>query len=420
MILLLLSAGLLYYVWKKGVDFFFLAAGACVLYFYPIIFFDEVFFISEGVHHLIPVELAARASIVFGIFFLLVIGLFVSPVRYPVVSYTSRVKFYANAISFVVFLMMILVVYDNGLGLQGREKEEVMENLGYFYKLYSISGLVLISMAFATMKPMLLIFAVAVALFDLLFGFRAGVAELFAIYLLTRSPRRGLKNILFLLFGLLGLIILVLIKETSYFYNDISVDSFLALYDSEGLKFLSAVNIESASISAVYNQIIAHNFSISPIYLADCFFSIFPFLNQLGYQSVGFADYFKGVIFGSEGDSFASGMLAVSYAIASYFGVAMSFVGLALWGYVYGRFSSTKMLLLRVALTAISAFLLISFFRSDLLFLIGVVRSVVLASIALYLFYRFVKYFSHCAAPDFSGHGFGVKPCQEKGAWNAE
>jgi hypothetical protein len=25
-----------------------------------------------------------------------------------------------------------------------------------------------------------------------------------------------------------------------------------------------------------------------------------------------------------------------------------------------------------------------------------------------------------CAAPDFSGHGFGVKPCQEKGPWNAE
>jgi hypothetical protein len=28
------------------------------------------------------------------------------------------------------------------------------------------------------------------------------------------------------------------------------------------------------------------------------------------------------------------------------------------------------------------------------------------------------RYF--CAAPDFSGHEFGVKPCQEKGAWNAE
>jgi hypothetical protein len=28
---------------------------------------------------------------------------------------------------------------------------------------------------------------------------------------------------------------------------------------------------------------------------------------------------------------------------------------------------------------------------------------------------------SHCCAgPDFSGHEFGVKPCQEKGAWNAE
>jgi hypothetical protein len=25
-----------------------------------------------------------------------------------------------------------------------------------------------------------------------------------------------------------------------------------------------------------------------------------------------------------------------------------------------------------------------------------------------------------CAGPDFSGHEFGVKPCREKGAWNAE
>jgi enoyl-CoA hydratase/carnithine racemase len=28
--------------------------------------------------------------------------------------------------------------------------------------------------------------------------------------------------------------------------------------------------------------------------------------------------------------------------------------------------------------------------------------------------------FLQCAGPDFSGHEFGVNPCQEKGAWNAE
>jgi hypothetical protein len=258
MIILFLSAGFLYYAWKKGLDFFFLAACGCALYHYPIIFFDEIVFFSQGVN-IIPVQLGARVSIVMGIFFLLLVGLLVrSPPPFPTVRFSNRAKLYANTLSLAVILLMVLVVLDNGFGLQGREKNEVMGNLGYFYKLYTIFGVLLISLAFVTMKPTLLIFAVAVAFFDLMFGFRGGAAELIAIYFLSRAPSPGMANIRLIIFAMLGIILLILIKETSYFYNDITlvIENYTDLYDSYGLKTLSAANVESAGISAVYNLVI--------------------------------------------------------------------------------------------------------------------------------------------------------------------
>jgi hypothetical protein len=192
---------------------------------------------------------------------------------------------------------------------------------------------------------------------------------------------------------LFGVLFLTLIKETAYFSNSIGVviENILNSYDSEGLSFLSIINVEAASISVVYNQVILYDFSIPPIYLVDCFFSIFPFLDKFGYQGTGFSTYFKGIIFGNEGDSFASGMLSVGYALASYFGVALVLTGLAIWGYIYTYFLSTKIFILRVALVSISTILMVSFFRSDLLYLFGLIRSIVLVCFMLYLFHRVTR-----------------------------
>jgi hypothetical protein len=376
----------IYYLKKKGIDFFILAAISCILFFYPIIFFDDLIFVSDAVYS-VPVNLGAKISIIIGIIFLLIIGLFIRPIEAAPLNYDVQIKFYSYVVAGLVILFMLMIIYDNGIGLQGREKTEVMENLGYIYKIYSVLGLILITFAFLVKIRWLIILAFIVAFFDLIFGFRGGFAELIMIAFLTTTARPGWHNVRLIIYGIVGLMFMILIKESAYFTKNLSVvfDLLFNVYEANGLQILSMANGESASISAVYNQIIASNFSVSLEYLVDCFISFFPLMDKLDFHAVGFADYFKGILFGNEGDSFASGGLAVSYAIASYIGVALSFIMLAFYGYLYERIKSTKRVLLRLAFTSIGAILLISFFRSDFIFLIGLIRSIIMICLFLYI-----------------------------------
>jgi hypothetical protein len=405
MIATLLIVVFLYYAWKKGIDYYFMIASACFLYFYPIVVFEDILFIADEAY-LLPVTTSAKACIFFGIVFLLLFGLLLKPASYSALSYTRRVNFYANTAAFFTFILMLIIIYENGFGLHGRSKTEVMENLGYAYKLFNISGIIVMCFAFTTMKPKLLILSVAIACFDMMYGFRGGMAELVTIYFLTRPSRPGFASIRLLLLGFLAMVSLIIIKESAYFAKGIgdTTDAFLGLYEVYGSNILSAANAESSGISAVFNQVVTNDFSVSPMYLVDSLVTIFPFMNALGYDAVTFASYFKGVIFGSEGDSFASGILPVGYALASYLGVAICFVGLALFGYVYKRYSATSRPLTRVLLTAFSAVLVITSMRSDLILIFGMIRSLALWCALLYLLYCTANYFSRTSKNQWHHH----------------
>jgi hypothetical protein len=218
-----------------------------------------------------------------------------------------------------------------------------------------------------------------------MFGFRSSLATFIAAYFLTRSKMVGWKSVFYLLLGFVCALLMIVAKETAYFSKDTIqvLYGFVQSFDNDGLDFLSFVNPESATISAVYNEIVKLNFSVPPIYLFDSFVALFPFTNLIGYKAIGFDLYFKGIIFGAEGNSFASGMLAVGYGLGGYLGVATCFFLIGYLGKIFQRMVARSELLNRAIVIAVTGIMITSFYRSDLIYLVGIVRSLVAVLVLL-------------------------------------
>ncbi|MFS2015440.1 hypothetical protein ACEN88_02555 [Massilia sp. CT11-108] len=389
MIFLGIALLMLLYVARKGVDFFFLAASTCVVYFYPVLFLEKIVFISEGIYS-IDVDNGARVSLVCGIVYLLVVGYRSRTMRWQSAGEMSAknlrfLKIQGGLLAAVIGMLMVLIVAQNGFGLSGRDKSEVMESLGYAYKIFSLLTSILIVLAFLLRERGLFIVAIAAVGLDLMFGFRSSLATLIAAYFLTRPRMVGWKSVCYLLLGFACALLMIVAKETAYFSKN-AVDvlyGFAQSFDSDGLDFLSFVNPESATISAVYNEIVKSDFSASPVYLLDSFVALFPFTNLIGYEAIGFDTYFKGIVFGAEGNSFASGMLSVGYGLGGYFGVALCFALIGCLGRIFNRVVERGEFLNRAIVIAVAGIMLTSFYRSDLIYLVGIVRSLVVILILL-------------------------------------
>lgn len=392
MIFIGLAFLMIYYVAKRGIDYFLLAAGMCVIYFYPILFLDRIVFVAVGIHS-VDVDPGARLSLVLGIVYLLSVGYcskkIPATLSAPVELKTDFVlKKQGSFVAVVMLALMVMLVVQNGLGLGGRDKSEVMESLGYIYKVYMLLTAILISLTFVLKDRRLLFVSVAAVVLDLLFGFRGGLATFIAAYFLTRTNVRGIRTVVYLLLGIFAALLMVIAKETAYFSKDMVevAIGFSQSLDSGGVDFLSMANAESATISAVYNEIVKNNFSVPLVYLFDGLIAFLPFTNLLGYEAVGFDTYFKGVLFGAEGASFASGMLGVGYGLGGYFGVALCFASIAGLGTIFNRSMAKAGLLVRALIVAIAAVLLTSFYRSDFIYLAGLVRSLIVIVVLLALY----------------------------------
>jgi hypothetical protein len=368
-----------------------LAAASCLLYFYPLVFFSKIIFMSEGALNSVPVDPIARASVLCGIVYLLISGL-----RAPVVSaaasslprISGNDRLQVNILAACVVLLMGALVAQNGVGLGGREKTELMENLGYLYKLFLVLSALLVSAVCVIGGRVLYLIGFAAVGLDMMFGFRGGLAVFIAAFFLTRRQQSGLKSIAYLVLGYLAVIFMIIAKESAYFTRDMSdvLDTFLDLFSDDAVDFLSIANPESASISAVYNEVISHDFSVPMVYLFDSIMSLFPFTGLIGFEAVGYGSYFKGVIFGAEGDSFASGMLAVAYSLGGFAGVAVSFYVLSYLGKLYNSVMVRSAPLGQSLLVAVGGIMLTSYYRSDLVYLVGIVRSLVVIVILLRAF----------------------------------
>jgi len=415
---IILSLFFLIYLTKRGMDFYLLFAAVCFVYFYPIIFFDKISF-SEYLPYDLPVNFSAKLMIISGIIFLLITGLFVKKESHSYnSSYFQSNNFHIYLVSFFMIFLMVIIILENGVGLQGREKSEVMENLGYAYKLFNIVSCFVIAWANILKRRSLYFLAFLAIVFDLMFGFRVSMGEMMVMYFLSQNKPSIKKIYLWIFLGSLSILLLIIAKNSFYFTKNLG-QVFLELYDSlsySGIDLFMSANPESSTTSAVFNEIVANNFSIPPVYLLDSFLSFFPFLHFAGFEPVGFASYYKGVLFGAEGNSFASGMLSVSFALGSYFGVMVAFIIIALFAYFFNRIQRSDNLLYRTTAMAFGAIFILNFFRSDIIYMLGLLRSTLLFCFMLFIIRMLLNpFFKKRTSTVFTAKNSSYKPMSHIG-----
>lgn len=398
MILLLFSFCFLFYFLKNGIDVFLLLAGSCFIFFYPLIFFNELH-LAIDYKYIWQVNTSARLIVVTGILFLLGSGLILKkPALAISASHDAYDDFYIRSITLILFLLMGAVVLKHGFGLQGKPKAEVMQHLGYFYKLFFIVSYFVIALAVILKRKSLYLISFLAILLDVSFGFRSSIGIMLIMIFLSQDEYSRKKTLLLFSLTPVMLAAIILTKESLYFTKSLT-KVFAALvykYHHFGTELLMLVNPESSTASLVFNQVVAKHFSIPISYLLNSFFSLIPFVKKLGVEPVAFATYYKGALFGTEGESFASGMLSVSYALGAYFGVALAFITLALFGCLYykiERIKSPNALLYKATSRVFLSIIILSFFRSDLIYLIGILRTVLIISMSLYVLRRLADRF---------------------------
>ena len=237
---------------------------------------------------------------------------------------------YAQVTAALVVLSLVVVIAQSGGTLFENDKPELMKQLGYGYKFFSVTTLFLLCLSyFSKWRFGLALVAVALA-FDLFLGFRttAAFAALLFLCLYFSNFRLDLRRMFFVLSLVIILFLVSLVfKPLLIVIKTGNSDFFLNLLQGENnYKYLTLVS-ESTTISIVLNEILSTNFSVKSDYLLDVVCQLIPFLsNMLDMPAVSFADYYKQGLMGEEAASFASSFWGAAFASLGAIGMFFVFI----------------------------------------------------------------------------------------------
>lgn len=368
-------------VYRRGYDLYCFTFLGIIGYYYPIILFNDVI-----VGFAIMAVNSETKFIVWCSLLIVYIASVKFPVRAESVARPLNQKEEISGFYFSVFMIslaisMIPFLFSHAsFNLAEVDKAALSEDLGYDFRLFETAAmLAFVSAIYIRSLPLTLI-SFSFSIVQLLFGGRF-LLLIDLCFLLFLSPR-GNKRINIMLLGavLLGAFFLVAIKLEYYKLPSISsmYTLAMALLDVNSGALMTA-NPESSAMAAILIEVVRTDFNIPIIYLVDSLISIVPFLAKLlNIEITGFADYYKGVLFFSEGDSFSSSMFAVAYSLAGVVGVLVLVSLLILsaenscrqiWG--------TRSVAFRVSFLAFAMTLAMYSHRSDLIFNITILRSIV-------------------------------------------
>lgn len=383
----ILILALVFFNFRKGkISINLLFALSILVYFYPILLFNELIVYSQGLR---GYETSFEARLI--IYLSLLVLLLTKPIYIvdnKIISNNNLlIKTCTYSYVFLGSALAIALIFSHGISLGSQSKSEMMANLGYTYKLFSINNIMVIALAFMTRSKWLKLFSLSLCTLDLLYGFRGGLAIFIVGYLLSlgsSSQKFDWSRIRLIMVGIVFVPIMILIKETAYFSKDVfSVVTNLAnLSSDDGASILMLANIESTSVSIVFSEVVRSNFNVSFNYIMDSFFAAFPFIDMTGLKIISFASYYKGSLFGQEGDSFASGAFAVSYALGGVVGVFIMLVMILMVARKYRSAMLANSFILRLFAYSSTSALIVTVFRSDFIFTIGLIKSVFIMSIA--------------------------------------
>lgn len=324
--LLLILRGKIDLIWVSCISF--------IIYFYP--FVDDSISLSSPLGQFDYV-VSPYARFVVEVFAgLLIAYLLLERIRvFKPVIYSERVEgrpsmHYAQITALLVMLSLGIVIVQAKGALFENDKPELMKQLGYGYKFFSITTLFLLSLSYHSKWRFGFALVVVALIFDLFLGFRTTAA--FAVLLFTclyfSNVRLNLRKtllvfslvIVLFLFSLVFKPILIVIKTGN-------LDFFLnLLQDENSYKYLTLAS-ESTTISIVFNEILSSNFSVKSDYLLDVFYQLIPFLtNLLDIPTTSFADYYKQELMGEEAESFASSFWGAAFASFGTIGMFSIFI----------------------------------------------------------------------------------------------
>lgn len=397
--LAVLAIGLVFIVLaRRGLDLFSMALAGLVFYYYPILAFDNIVWLSEGMVSSSSVDDVA-AVVIFSLVFLYAIWAYFSPM-YSVEKFVfskkklillSRVSLLVSVV-FVIVLLYKYKIYGNG------SKADFMAVITYELKIYESAAAIYIICSHVLNCYVRRAIGTLLAVVALYIGFRFLVAFFVVSYFVVR-PIRSWAKVFYSVFGI-SIVVVVAVFSKIFYYGIPDFDMIEGILSSQlkGNDFFQNIliaNAESSSVSVVFNEVLKSDFMIGFEYWVNVVTSLIPAASLFGLGGVsGFSDMYKSILSVGGVESFAGSMYGLGYAAFGYAGIALfAFVHLifmyAGYRFVCGRSSTyIKILLLY--------FLVISVFfghRNDIIYNISLVKSAFGVILICFLLDTFLRAF---------------------------
>ena len=381
MMLAVLAIGLVLVVFaRRGVDVFSMALAGVVFYYYPILAFDNIVWLSEGVASSSVDSLAALVM-----FFIVVVyavwAYFLPLYSAEKISFSGEKVLVLLRVSFVVCVVFSIVLLYKGRVYGGGSKVDLMAAITYELKIYESAATVYFICAHVLGGNLRRVIGVVFAVIALYIGFRFLVMSLVISYFIVR-PVRNRKGVIYSGLGIFFVAVLSVVSKM-FFYEipDINMIGVILEGQLKGDDFfqnISIANAESSSVSVVFNEVLKNDFRVGFGYWVGVLISLIPAASVFGLGGVdGFADIYKSSLSVEGVETFAGSMFALGYAAFGYFGIILFVLAHLIsmyFGYrfVFGRFSTYfKVFVLYFLVIAI-------FFghRNDVIYNISLIKSV--------------------------------------------
>lgn len=407
MLILLCLIMFAYLVYKTSLNnVYVFSCFGLLLYYYPILAFDNLIIYNYS----LSVDMYSRIIILINFLLIFLFGLFYSRNKnkylFKKKQYSIEKKYiYFSRLSFLVALLFSIHFLISG-GIK-TSKVESMLNLGYAYKAFQALSIVSFSSACMTNQKKLILCSLIFVITDITYGFRYLIFFFIFEYIFIvsinlnfrrylQSLKNKIKFLFFVLFFVFLSLLIIFLKLSEY---DISQNSWvLVMVKIEKLMaenaeyFIGSINPESTSISIVFNEIIKYDFRISMLYLYDSMVSLIPFLPFIvDYTPSSFDAYYKGYLLFSEADSFASSALGIGYTLFGWPGIfGETIIQITLLQFIFNKYLKSNNIFIKVPLCYCIILLSIYAHRSDYIYNISLIRSVVLVTICMFLIVFFL------------------------------
>lgn len=316
---------------KRGVDVYSMSVGGFLFYYYPVLFFDDIYWLSGGVHYS-HVSFGARyvaAMLLCGYSFWAYFLPNIDARHFK--SMPERSIYGLARVSLLVAVASMVALFFININGGGSSKTDLMAGVSYEIKLLDVAASIFFVMASIINRRLYLFYSFCMVMFSLWLGFRFLAMELLVVYFFINPIHGVRKTFIGVLFA--AFVVACVVLSKLFFYSLPSKELIDQIFESQLIgsslsENLSMANSESSSVGVLFNEFISNDWSISLNYIYNVMLSLLPGGRIFGMGDVeGFAEIYKSFLPVDGIESFASSMYAIGFGLFGYFGVFIFFLG---------------------------------------------------------------------------------------------